>query len=313
MPEQRTNVPVLLSFEVSDTGAGIPIAKQQEIFEPFTRNVGEYSKVEGLGLGLAITKKLSVLMKGRITVESIPGRWSIFKAELPFTEIKDLQAVEKADNSRIKGIKGKPKRILLIDDNVMNLSMLESALAPLGFNLETAENGKDGLQMAQEIKPDLILMDFLMPVMDGHEALLKIKGNKELKKIKIIGVSAAAADKEHISSFAADCDDFVSKPVDFNILLKKIKEHLGLEWIIKNIDNEDDTAYIDEKAKINFPPKSVKKDILKAADIGDFRELETILERLAADGMYTVFCKKIREFIKNYDDELIINFINAGE
>ena len=109
--------------------------------------------------------------------------------------------------------------------------MFVSILEPLGFNIQTAQNGKDAVEKVAEFTPDLVLMDLLMPVMDGHKALRQICDLESARDIKIIGISAAVADRNRIGAFSADCDDFVAKPVDEKVLLDKLQKQLHIEWI----------------------------------------------------------------------------------
>ncbi len=300
-----------IRFEVEDTGVGIPGEKIEQIFDPFTQRKREGRSTEGVGLGLSISRRLIELMGGKLFVKSEVGKGSVFTIELEMETAAEKEAETAAPEKTITGYKGERKSILIVDDNVTNLSLLVSALEPLGFELESAENGKEAVEKAAETNPDLILMDLLMPVMDGHEALRRIKTDDRLKKIKVIGVSAAVADKEQMEKFAADCDDCISKPVNIEILLQKLEEHLRIEWIEEE-DKEGvkkEPAAVAEDKAVRMPPKDVLDKIIKKVEMGDFSRLERILDSLAEDETYTVFCGRIREFAKTYDDEAIVNYL----
>jgi PleD family two-component response regulator len=157
---------------------GIPKEKLDKIFEPFTRDVDGSKAIEGIGLGLTITRRLVDLMGGKLSVESDIGNGSTFTFELELDVINEVQA--KAMKKEREAIsypcrklfdtaQGKRRRVLIVDDNLTNLSLLVSILEPLGFEINTAENGQQAIDRALKEPPDLLLLDLLMPVMDGDE------------------------------------------------------------------------------------------------------------------------------------------------
>jgi CheY-like chemotaxis protein/anti-sigma regulatory factor (Ser/Thr protein kinase) len=321
LPLQTAAAVSFIRFTVSDTGIGIPKDKMDQIFEPFTHRELEGRTTEGVGLGLSISRKLVELMGGRLSVESEVGKGSVFTIELELETAAGREAEAVEPEKTITGYtcrersetRGERKSILIVDDNVTNLSLLVSALEPLGFEIETAENGKEAVEKAAETSPDLILMDLLMPVMDGQEALRRIRTDNRLKEIKIIGVTAAVADKERMEKFAAECDDCISKPVNIGLLLEKLKKQLRIEWIEegdKERVKKERAEAVEEGKAFRTPPRAVVKDILRRVEMGDFSGLERVLDSLAEDEIYTTFCSRIREYAKTYDDEAIINFIS---
>lgn len=220
----------LLRCEVIDTGIGIPSDKLEEIFEPFTQLTADRQVREGTGLGLNITKRLLTLMQGRIGVESTFGTGSTFWMELPLPLLVESEiALEKTDY-HVTGYRGARKRILVVDDTVGNTAMLVSLLEPLGFELDTAQNGREALQRAVEQHPDLVMMDLVMPEMDGLEAVTLLRQNRDMAATRVIGASATVTDNNHKEAFVKACDDFVIKPIRIDLLLEKIGELLGIEW-----------------------------------------------------------------------------------
>lgn len=117
---------------------------------------------------------------------------------------------------------GMPK-ILIVEDNEMNRDMLSRRLARQGFEVALAVDGKQGVEMASSEKPDLILMDMSLPVMNGWEATEKVKSNPATKNIPVIALTAHAMSEDREKCIAAGCDDFDTKPVDLPRLLEKIK------------------------------------------------------------------------------------------
>lgn len=118
------------------------------------------------------------------------------------------------------------KLILLVEDNEMNRDMLSRRLIKRGFEIEIAVNGKEAVDAAQKLSPDLILMDMSLPIMDGWEATRQIKANNAINKIPIIALTAHAMSGDKQKALEAGCDDYETKPVDLKNLLVKINQHL---------------------------------------------------------------------------------------
>jgi CheY-like chemotaxis protein len=171
IPDPKSNI----IFQVEDTGIGIPEEKLEEIFDPFT-HLGDGRLVEGTGLGLSISRSLIELMGGRLSVESpanrqstinnqqsIGGPGSTFTVELALPVAEETIAAVHELERPVIGYKGERKSILIVDDNIENLSMLVSYLEPLGFEIRTAEAGEEAIGKAEAFKPHLVLLDLLMP------------------------------------------------------------------------------------------------------------------------------------------------------
>lgn len=228
-----------LRFEVADTGIGISSENIDDIFHPFYQGELEDRMIEGTGLGLTLSRRLVELMGGRLSFQSpspigdeLKGRpGTIFTVELEFETAKDESLRSIAPIGSILRYQGERKLLLIVDDNSTNLNLLVDALEPLGFDIATAVNGKEALLKATEAQPDLILLDLLIPDMDGMEVLQHIQKNKNLSQVKIIGISAAADNEERVEHFAGACDDFIEKPVNMEGLLEIITKHLRIEWI----------------------------------------------------------------------------------
>jgi signal transduction histidine kinase/CheY-like chemotaxis protein len=301
-------------FEVEDTGIGIPQEKLEEIFKPFTQVDIEGRKGAGTGLGLAISHSLSELMGGRLWVESLVGKGSTFAFELGVEVVKETtKDVIKASETIVTGYEGERKKILVVDDNSANLEMLLAFLEPLGFELEKATNGEEAIACAELNRPDLILMDLLMHGTNGHQALQRIRQNTTLRKTIIVGVSAAlpaSPGKSQVEAFAADCDSFVSKPVNFEALLLVLKEQLHVEWTTQRVETTVISA--EETKPEKMPPRTALDKIVEKVEAGDFSGLNTFLDTLGnEDQAYTVFCDHIRTFAKQYDDKAIYKYIES--
>ena len=224
---------VLLNFSVKDSGIGVSFEFQKRIFFPFERSDESLSmKAVGTGLGLVISQRIVELMGGRIELESTPqqGARFYFDAWLLPDKQKDDRAEQKLSNSGIKDEKVdfSGKRILLVDDLEINNEIILSMLEDSNATLETALNGRQALEMisnSPEGHYDLILMDVLMPIMDGHLATAEIRklDRHDVKDLPIIAMTANAFKEDIMKCLEAGMDAHIAKPVDYKILLSKIK------------------------------------------------------------------------------------------
>ncbi len=211
-----------LDFYVSDTGSGIPSEKQKTIFNRFVK-LNNFAT--GSGLGLAITKMLVEKMNGTISVESTEGSGTIFRFSLPRTEGKPSD--EETDGTYVSDTSEKDdgrKRNILVAEDIDSNYMLVQALLGKNFNLFRAMNGEEAVKMYDELKPDIILMDLKMPVMDGFEATRQIR--EKSKTLPIIAMSAFAYNNDVEKAKAAGCNDYITKPVSPKILKDKLNYYL---------------------------------------------------------------------------------------
>ena len=224
---------VLLNFSVKDSGIGVSFEFQKRIFFPFERSDESLSmKAVGTGLGLVISQRIVELMGGRIELESTPqqGARFYFDAWLLPDKQKDDRAEQKLSNSGIKDEKVdfSGKRILIVDDLEINNEIILNMLEDSNATLETALNGRQALEMisnSPEGHYDLILMDVLMPIMDGHLATAEIRklDRHDVKDLPIIAMTANAFKEDIMKCLEAGMDAHIAKPVDYKILLSKIK------------------------------------------------------------------------------------------
>ncbi len=224
---------VLLNFSVKDSGIGVSFEFQKRVFFPFERSDESVSmKAVGTGLGLVISQRIVELMGGRIELESAPQQGARFYFDvwlLPDKQ-KDDNAEQKLSSSGIKDEKVdfSGKRILIVDDLEINNEIILNMLEDSNATLETALNGRQALEMisnSPEGHYDLILMDVLMPIMDGHLATAEIRklDRHDVKDLPIIAMTANAFKEDIMKCLEAGMDAHIAKPVDYKILLSKIK------------------------------------------------------------------------------------------
>ena len=220
-----------LSFEVIDTGVGMSATELNGLFSPFQQAAGGREK-GGTGLGLTISRRHARSMGGDISAASDLGKGSTFRLELPLQEAVAADFTNAAPHRRIVGLRpGLGEiRILIVDDKPDNRLYLTRLLEPLGFTLHQAANGQEAITHWRDWRPHLIAMDIVMPVMDGHEAIRRIKAEPEGREVTIVALSASAFEEEREAVMATGADDFLRKPVTAETLLETIGRHLRVDY-----------------------------------------------------------------------------------
>lgn len=230
----ETADPAELVLSVTDTGRGVAPEDQERIFLEFEQ--GEHvSHSSGTGLGLPIARKLAVMHGGTITLASELGRGSTFTLHLPVrlpsapvAEPKVVEAPIPAPAApQPKPVGTRNALILAVDDSPANLEILGMFLSAEGFRVESAVSGEEAIAKATALLPDLVLMDVRMSGIDGLEAIRRLKKDPTTQKIPVISLTAFASSSDVERCHAAGAVDYVSKPIDFEDLGRKIRRHLN--------------------------------------------------------------------------------------
>jgi len=270
----RSKVDLILS--VADTGIGIPEEQRDIIFESFRQPDGQSTrKYGGTGLGLAITKRLVEMMNGQISVRSDQG--SVFEIILRDVELGKAAPIATGKKIDFKNIWFERARILVVDDVESNRSLIRESLYQLDLEIIEAEDGAAALVSAEEYQPDLILMDIRMPVMNGYEAILKLKKNPNTQQIPVIALTASAFVSEQSQIRAYDFDGYLSKPVSISDLLSELSRYLRH----KTLEPVNETAVRVSMANVNPYQRSdflekLEQCRLKWEEIHDGLDLEEI-------------------------------------
>ena len=220
-PEMTT-----MEFVCRDTGIGMTEEFQKCVFEPFAQeHTGSRAKFTGTGLGLSISRKLVEKMGGTITFESEKGVGTTFVIRVPFKIDPDADKREEQKDVSEKSIKG--LHILLAEDNELNMEIAEFVLQNEGANVTKAWDGQEAVELFRNSEPgefDVILMDIMMPVMNGYETTKMIRSldREDAKAIPIIAMTANAFTEDRIRAKEAGMDEHVAKPVDVELLIKVI-------------------------------------------------------------------------------------------
>ena len=215
---------------VADTGIGMSEEFQKHMFEEFSREENStISGIQGTGLGLPLALKLSQLLGGSISCVSKQGVGSTFTISFPFKVVKKHENNDSLTDENEKIVEFKGKKILIVEDNVLNREIALDIIQEEGMVADTAENGKIAVEMLRDKGPsyyDAILMDIQMPVMNGYEATKAIREMYPNENIIIIAVSANAFEEDKATSIAAGMNDHVAKPINIKELQEAMKKHM---------------------------------------------------------------------------------------
>ncbi|EGJ28694.1 MULTISPECIES: response regulator [Moorena] len=219
-----------IRFEVIDTGIGISPQQLETIFQPFEQTGDSKYRAAGTGLGLAISRQLVEFMGSQLNVKSelIKGSMFWFDVALPVVKVTEAK---RNIAGLVMGYHGKRRKLLVVDDNKENRLVLLNMLEPLGFEVVTAENGQQGLDVAIAIRPDLILTDLFMPVKTAFTMVPEMREIPDLKNVPIIALSARTFEIVQKQSQMLGCEGFLPKPIDQDRLLGLLEQLLQLQWV----------------------------------------------------------------------------------
>ena len=223
---------IVMRFEVSDTGLGLTTQQIARLFEPYEQGDSSVAvKYGGTGLGLSIARQLAQLMGGDLGCESVPDQGSMFWFTIRAREAGKAAAGQVAAPAKATAVLGPlAGHVLIVEDNDINQMLIAAYLEQFGLSHETAVNGKEAVTMMQQKRFDVVLMDIMMPVMDGLEATKQIRTlGDPAAKVPIIALTANAMRGDKETYLAAGMDGYVSKPVSAADLFAALVEHLKFE------------------------------------------------------------------------------------
>jgi PAS domain S-box-containing protein len=301
-----------MRFEVEDTGPGIAPDRLKEIFLPFRQIHHSNGETEGTGLGLAISKQLTEAMGGTLNVVSRPDHGSRFILELKLPLSSQLKLSPGSAYEGIIGYNGPRLPVLIVDDNSANRGVLRAMLSPLGFEITEAVNGLEALERAAAAHPRLVLMDLVMPLLDGFEATRRLRRLPRHEKLVIIAVSASAFEHNRTDSMAVGCDDFLSKPVQLDALLECLQRHLALAWI-RRAPAEIPPSHSSQEAieaPLHWPTSGALDELTQLATIGDLHGLLLAVDKLErTDEALRPFTRRLQQLARSYQVNHIRQFL----
>ena len=304
-----------IQFSVEDEGVGISKDNLETIFLPFKQADSTVTrKYGGTGLGLAITKELVTLLGGKIWVESVEGEGSSFFFSLPVEEV-DVEQGNDEDALDKSYIFSSENVVLVVEDNQLNQEMVAALFKQINLQFILAENGKIAVEKTMELKPNLILMDMHMPVMDGIEATKKIRAMPEFKHTPIIALSADAFSEQQKVAFEAGVNKYVTKPIDFPKLMPIMAKYLKIEV------TEDTSGKLDAELRADMLSEENRNKIIevlgRAKEIPIYNSKEIIEQLSALRGILTDVSlstsavDKIEDIVFDGDDESYVKVLDT--
>lgn len=204
-------------------------------------------------------------------------------------------------------------KILVVDDNDQNRAFIRDILSPLGFEIMEAVDGREALRTAKDFHPNVILMDLVMPGMDGFEAIRRIRQIPEFKEVIVIGISASAYDTTKEESFAAGCNDFLTKPFQIEEILNCLRVHLGVEWIHEGTPKGNrENSQESETILLVTPPQEILRELLEFAESGCITDIRESLAKMKEfDHNLIPFANRIEQLTEDFQFEQIIERIKS--
>jgi len=245
-----------LLIEVEDTGIGISPSDQTHIFDAFFQ-VGGKAMERGTGLGLAISSQFVELMGGSLHVESILGKGSVFRMELPVELAEETLIPQEQEQEADGVIELEPGqdayRVLIVEDQRENALLLQTLMEKVGFEVRVAENGVSGIELFKNFKPHFIWMDRRMPVMDGIEATRRIRAMEGGQSVKIVAVTASVFKEQRSELLSAGMDEIVNKPFQPEDIFGCMARHLGIRFIRQARGKPESQAPVSAMALATLP------------------------------------------------------------
>ncbi|GAB5521245.1 MAG: hypothetical protein RhofKO_34960 [Rhodothermales bacterium] len=290
-----------LCVDVEDTGTGIPSDQLESIFAAFEQVRNDSVHSEGTGLGLAISRRLAEMMGGTLHVASTLGKGSRFTLDVPLPVVEEHPSTKtRAAKPVITGVQGTPT-LLVVDDKAINRSVVKGMVEPLGFTLLEAANGLEALDMAKEHAVDGILMDLVMPHLDGFETTRQLRQQPALADVPIIALSASVFDVTQQESLRIGCDAFLAKPVDFDNLLETLGRLLHLDWRYADEEgNEPPPSSPIAASSAQTPTPTEAETLYEFALRGDISGLVGFLDTALHLGEHDGFGGELRNLAKQF-------------
>jgi signal transduction histidine kinase/FixJ family two-component response regulator len=290
-----------LRFQLEDSGIGISEDNIAKIFLPFEQVGSTQKQSEGTGLGLAISQQIVTMMGSTLQVKSKLGEGSSFWFDVRVRKTTSCTEISRSVSwEAIVGYQGQKRKIFVVDDRIENRSVLVNLLQPCGFETIEAENGQDCLAKFVRDRPDLIITDLSMPVMDGYEMLAQLRSSPQGQDVIVIVSSARVFESDRQKSIDKGANDFLTKPIDPNKLLTALGYHLKLKWIYRSNSEEKNKTNIIQTEIL--PPSA--EDIFLLCNLANKGSINNLLKEIdrieQLDDKFIPFTEQIRYFAGNY-------------
>lgn len=271
-----------LCLEFADTGCGIAPDEIARAFEPFEQTRSGRFQGSGTGLGLPISREYARMMGGDLTVQSVVGTGSTFRFTFcaKVAHACDVRGNMGLTACQVVGLvpnRSVPK-VLVVDDDEASREALKLHLEMVGFNVREASNGKEGVAITGEWRPDVVLMDLWMPEMDGLEATRRIKASPLGPTTPVLAVTASVLGESEKEAIAAGADGFIRKPFRKAEVFSELKRVLGVEYVYEeSVEKAGDSSLDAEGGKRDVPAQLVRS-LSDAAESGDGLKLRRLID-----------------------------------
>jgi len=277
-----------LKFEIEDTGPGIAPEEIDKIFKVFEQTEIGRQTLESTGLGLPISRKFVQLMGSEMHIESEFGRGAIFSFDIQVRVAVSPDMASETRARRVVALKpGQlPYRMLIVDDQPYNRQLLVKLLNPFGFVLREAANGQEAIEIWENWEPHLIWMDMRMPVMDGYEAVKKIREIESSypgvtgSRTVIIAQTASSFEEDRDMVLSSGCDDFLRKPYKDTEIFSMIDKHLGVRFVYEEYEGEALRYEAPAPESLAGLPQNLMTDLKQGAEDVDIDLLFSVIERI---------------------------------
>ncbi|MEK0179607.1 response regulator [Microcoleus anatoxicus] len=317
-----SNERCVIFFEVQDTGVGIAAEEMNTLFNAFVQTEAGKKAADGTGLGLNITKKYVEIMGGNIEVSSILGEGTTFKFNIKLCAVAPSE-VNITRLQRVLGLEPEQPiyRILAVDDNTENRLLLIKMLAPIGFEVREAENGRQAIEIWENWQPDLIWLDTRMPVMNGFETVAEIRARETNTRSHtvVIALTASIFEERRGEIIAAGCDDFVRKPFQEQIIFDKIAHYLGVRYIYQELSvpfgvggrrylngEKPDSFFLPLLAEM---PKSWLEELDEAANDVNEELVIQVVDRISES--HPTLANALKDLLEDYRLDRIVNLTQS--
>jgi len=308
-----------ICIEVEDSGIGINKSELGHVFNSFRENNNVQVKGKGAGLGLAISLHYAKMMSGDITVTSELGKGSIFRFEF-VAKSSAISTYEKVTTDTKRVVSLSPgsiaPKILVVDDEIESRNILKLLLTQVGFIIELATNGKDAIELANKIHPDLILMDIIMPEIDGIETTKILRSSQNGKNIPVVIITASPFEEQHQNAIMAGANGFIRKPFAETEIFEEIRKILHLTYVYEETAaSQDLTQTCSEPItdqEIQKLPPPLLAEIIAAAELGQSSKIQKIIITNIAP-LDSKLSAKLQKILDNYDYEKITCFKRATD
>ena len=300
-----------LAVEIADTGSGIPADELDGIFELFKQTESSRQSGLGTGLGLPLSRRYARALGGDVTVTSTPGVGSRFRLTFRAKAARGSAPLPRG-NVLWLAPQQRPYRLLAVDDDPANLKMLEVMLTAVGFTVETAISAAQALhRLDQPGRPDLVLLDKNMPVMNGLEALARIRTLPDDRRPAVLVVTASGYADEHEQALAAGADGFVTKPVRREELLEEIARVSGARYEYEPTPAAAPVVTDLTPAALAQLPAAQHQLLDQALSRGDIRQLRETVAAIARE--QAGLAAAIRVLVDAYDYERLRGLLKAAK